>query len=357
MPIIDLKNGITELRRADNNALLMMVPTQLLNDLRSAALVDGLKMAGDDKWLVKEIRLNGDPDVAAGRAAWLAKDAMQSVPDDWEYTPCWNCGDTLAFIAPTGDRDAARFHTRPDADGTPVKSPLHRKWREYPCPACQNPRELLREHLRLAGIIDPERALAQEIWWGRPYRLEMERGVQGFISRMVQNRISGTLTLVGPYGCGKSTLSEHIVVECKRASLDVLYVTAERFKEAAMDAVRSDDGDSPYLKRVRSAPIVVMDQLDWIRESTSTGQPSYTAEVFRDVFDHRYRMRNSCATVYVVNLDAWQQAGKEMLSAIYDRMKEGEVYTARNKETRQEIGEETVRVYGQETYDMDEALT
>lgn len=312
MPIID--NGPNVEIRTQVGVLRMIIPAQMLSDLRSAALIDGLRMAANDKWLIGEIRYGGEPRTG------------DSV--------CLNCGGTEGFYAPTGAKDGHLHHYRPDSN---EPSPLRRKWVKYLCPVCQDPLARLRDDLRAAGIPDPEAVIerAGDIWWSKPGREEMGSAVDRFIGRMLADQIAGSLTLVGPYGVGKTALGEFIVYACRKANRDALYVTAERFKEAVKD--QFGDESSPYLQRLRTAAIVVMDQVDWIRETTGGGRASYTAELFRDVFNHRYNLRKTHATVYVVNQQAWEGQGEDVLAAIYNRMTEGEVVFAQGKGTRAEI--------------------
>jgi len=316
MPLSTRHDGLTEVR-SKAGALLMLLPTQIMADLRSCALMDGLQQR-DDKYLLSEM-------------GYAGAYTEQRDRDSNEVISCWNCGGTEGFMAPTGERWNGLFHIR--NDGRP--SLLKRRMQTYPCPACQDPRQRLLEDLRRSGIADPEGAVTRDIWWGKPGREAMEAGIRELIQRIQNDTYAGQVTLIGPFGGGKSTLSQHVVVEARRAHRDAIYVTAERFKDAATEQFRNEqDGGSSYIQRIRTAPIVVMDQIDWIREITSGGQQSYTAEVFRDVFNHRYELRRTHCTVYVVNIAAWQERGKAGLAAIYDRMQDGEVLIDQTRNTR-----------------------
>jgi hypothetical protein len=319
MPLKHNPNGLTEVRSKVGD-LLMLLPTRLLIDLRNCALEDGLQQAQDERYLLGEM----------GYAGQKPYQHEWSVQDESE---CWNCLGTLGFMAPTGERNNGLWHVR--TDGKP--SMLKRSMVTYPCPACQDPRVRLLEDLRRSGIADPEGALIKTIH-AMPGRGEMEAGIRELIKRIELDTYAGQYTLAGPFGCGKSTLSQHVVVAARKANRDAIYVTAERFKDAATEQIRNEqDGGSSYIQRIRTAPIVVMDQIDWIREITSGGQQSYTAEVFRDVFNHRYELRRTHCTVYVVNLQAWQQHGANALAAIYDRMNDGVVLVANIKDTRRTL--------------------
>jgi DNA replication protein DnaC len=317
MPLNTRNDGLTEVRTRGGE-LVMLLPTQIMQDLRSCALMDGIQGAQDDRYLLAEL----------GYAGHYAE---QRDRDTNELLSCWNCGGTEAFMAPTGERWGALWHVRADGKTSHFK----RRMQAYPCPACQNPHQKLLEDLRRSGIADPEGAVTRDIWWKKPGREQMEAGIKELVERIKNDTYAGQVTLVGPFGSGKSTLSQYVVVQARKAHRDAIYVTAQRFKEAALEQVKNEqDGGSTYIQRIRTAPIVVMDQIDWIREITSGGQQSYTAEVFRDVFNHRYELRRTHCTVYVVNMDAWTQRGHQMLAAIYDRMQDGMVLIDNTKNTR-----------------------
>lgn len=313
MPITSKSNGITEVATRDGN-VIWLLPSQLWADLKGRALQDGIDGANDEKWLLGEVRYAGQPRE--------------------EGAECWNCGDTKGFLAPTGDEDHGRVRYRPDGK----VSPLSRMWRQYPCPACQNPKTRLLYMLRKAGIADPQVAITRSIHWDMPGREAMGRMVKEFANRMITADTAGLLTLAGPYGVGKSALAEFIVIECVKNNQDALYISAEQFKQAIQDSINGDDGATSLLHRLRTAAVVVFDQVDWIREVTSGGQPSYTAEVFRDVFDFRYKLKRTHATVFIVNLEAWHHSGGDMLAAVYDRMREGQVAVMEAAGIREQLG-------------------
>lgn len=308
-------NGLSEVRYRGDDKLLMLLPTQVFVDLRAKAHDIGINRASDERYLLGEVSYAGNP---------IAE------PE------CWNCGDTLGFMAPTGKMAKGNWYVRSDWE----RSDLRYELELYPCPACQNPKQKLLEDLRQAGLSDPESALNKSIYWNSMAgRQEMEAGIRDLISHIQHDTYAGQVTLVGPFGCGKSTLAQYAVVEARKANRDALYVTAERFKEAVSEQIRNeqDGGGSSYLQRIKSAPIVIFDQIDWIRETVSGGRQSYTAEVFRDVFNHRYELRRTHCTVYVVNLQAWEKHGDDALAAIYDRMNDGIVLIANTKDIRRTL--------------------
>jgi len=324
MPLIYREDGNIEIRYREDNQLVMMIPQTLMKDLCSVALIDGIEQANNEIWLLGEIRRAGEP---------------RGIDPEAEHPVCWNCGGTAGFYAPTGDKRPEIRHYRADTKHGP--SPIHREFVFYECPACQNPTAKLIEKLQRAGIPDPEDVLARsnDIWWNKPGREAMEAGIQRLVDVVHQHQIGGFATLVGPYGCGKTILAEYFILECIRGRHDALYVTADAFKAAVYDAFDPDSRGAAFLQRVRSAPILVFDQIDWIRETTSGGQQAYAAEVFRDIFDHRYALRRTHTTVMVCNLKAWEDHEESVLSAIYDRMNEGLVLVAQVKNTRKEIAD------------------
>ena len=207
----------------------------------------------------------------------------------------------------------------------------YRFGRAYHCPEC---RVAKMEDTWLEDV-DATMKIAEDIWWDYPGREEMGRAVQQAIARYTSGDTSGLLTLVGKYGCGKSILAAEIVRACAIGHISALYVTADRFKEAVSASMGRDDGEHPDLLRIRNTPVVVFDQPDWIRERTNSGNPTFAAERARDIFDSRYARKRSRATVYVVNIDAWEMSGNDTLAALYDRMKDGEVAIATNPSLRQ----------------------
>lgn len=318
MPIShNASNGLSEVRYRNDERLLMLLPTQIFVDLRDKAHESGIDRASDERYLLGEVSY------ASHRIA---------------EPKCWNCGDSLGFYAPTGKGNRGLWYVRSDGNTSQLKYELQL----YPCPACQNPKRKLIEDLRRAGIADPEAAITKEIYWNSMEgRFDMELGIRELIQRIKHDTYAGQVTLVGPYGCGKSTLAQYVVVEARKANRDALYITADAFKEAVSEQIHTeaDGGGSAYLKRIKSAPIVVMDQIDWIRETVSGGRQSYTAEIFRDVFNHRYELRRTHCTLYVVNLQAWQKRGDEALAAIYDRMTDGIVLIADIHDIRQTLNQ------------------
>lgn len=210
--------------------------------------------------------------------------------------------------------------------------------RIFDCECLAQQSEAISVRLRRAGLADPETVVARAMDWDMAGREEMAAGVRAFVQRMMRDERGGQMVLASPYGCGKTALAEWAVWQCCAAGKDAIYVSAEAFKRAVSDMIGMGDVTSRMIDRVRSASIVVMDQIDWIREQVAGGHQSYTAEVFRDLFDARYRQRRELATVYLVNLDAWERGGNGALDAIYDRMKEGEVLVMRSQGVRAQLG-------------------
>lgn len=208
----------------------------------------------------------------------------------------------------------------------------------FPCICRQHPEGQLLDELRRAGLSDPQTVIDRQIDWKMKGRERMSDGVKAFLARQTSDDPGGQMVLASSFGCGKTALLQWLTWQLRVARVDAIYVTAERFKEAVNLIIRDADGWSPLIDRMKVAPVVVMDQLDWIRERVSGGTDSFTAEIFRDVFDARYRRRD-LATAYSVNLAAWEKGGEGVLDAIYDRMKEGEVYIMRSKGIRDQLGQ------------------
>ncbi len=309
------KSGNIEVCVPGDKTPYLILPGRLMSDLRAIGFLDGVK-SNSDEWLLGEVSYNGEPRKAEG--------------------VCDNCGGTGGFLAPTGEKKPGRVAFRGDGQ----ESLFKRKLFHYPCPICMDTNQSALKALERVWLDDPEQVvkLARDIWWAYPGREDMGNAVQEAIKRYCVGETSGTLTLVGRMGCGKSVLAAEIVRACTLAHVPAVYVTAERFTKAVHDSIGREDGSSPELERIMQTPVVVFDQIDWIREYGSGGQTTFTAQRARDIFHHRYAHQRSRATVYVVNTDAWENTNKgEVLMALYDRMMEGEVAYCDNVGMRQSI--------------------
>lgn len=293
----------------------LTLPGRMMTDMRAVAALDEIR-CNSDKWLIGEVCYCGEK---------LRGDDV-----------CYNCGGTGGFLAPTGEKRASRMSCRSDG----ALSPFMRKLVMYPCPVCKDTNALALNQLSKVWLDDPQAVIdaAADLWWEYAGREAMSDAVKRAIARYTAGDTTGTLTLVGPYGCGKSTFAAEIVRACTVANITALYVSTDRFKRAVQDSIGMD-GTNPDLDRIQNTPVVVFDQIDWIRETGAGGGTTFVAEKARDIFNARYNMRRSRATVYVVNTAAWNDAGNDALAALYDRMKDGEVAQCDLSGLRERIGQ------------------
>ena len=197
----------------------------------------------------------------------------------------------------------------------------------------------LHNALRHAGIADPKASLAREVLWGMAGREEMENGVRRFVERAAGGKPSGAVVLAGPFGIGKSVLGEYATIECVKAGVRALYVSKAAMSDAVQMRIEHDDKGYEFMSRVRHCAVVVFDQLDWVEDASPM-----TKEAVRDIFDGRYQRRAHQATLYVVNLAAWDAEKTGTLAPLYNRMLEAEIFRATFKGIRAEIGQSEVVV-------------
>lgn len=272
-----------------------VVPVEMLNDYRAVVSMDGDSHKG-------EIFFD-----------------TQFIPRGQE--PCPNChgprGKGMLF-APTGDKAKVPYHLGGSFE---ERLPYTRKLKGYPCPVCADEgyRAILRGR---CGVTDWEATATTDIW-DIPGREQMLSVVNGALSEWTNSHVYGWLTIVGPYGSGKTKIAQVMVRRAVEANVAARYILAHDIGQAIMNTV-VDENMTPEeaLEPFRQVPLLVIDQLDWLRQRTGKGDMTMVIEHLLAFLDHRYRERQSKATVLVLNHD-WYMSGGGELAPIVSRAREG----------------------------------
>lgn len=272
-----------------------IVPIELINEYRAVCLLDGTKLKG-------EIFFD-----------------MQFV--DRKEEPCPNCHGPRGrgmLHAPTGEKVTVTYHFGGSVDERP---PYSRQLKAYRCPVCSS--EAFRAVLRdRCGVADWE-ATAQTELWDVPGREHMVSVINGALSEWTTNHVHGWLTIVGPYGSGKTKIAQVMVRKAVEANIAARYILAHDLGQAIMSTVTAEDRTpDSVLEPFRQAKLLVIDQLDWLRQRTGKGDMTMVIEHLLPFLDHRYRERQDKATVLVLNQD-WYLSGGGELAPIVSRATEG----------------------------------
>lgn len=227
---------------------------------------------------------------------------------------CPNCGGVKGqgmLYAPTGPE------TRPVWMGG---ERVRRELVGYSCPVCTD--ESFRAMLRArCGVNNPQHLRTLEIWEVQGRRT-MVKCYQEAISRYSNGQIAGWLTFLGPYGCGKTFFGQRLVADMVATNIEAVYVMAHDLSRGLLDAIGTELTPSDVLGRYIHVPVLVIDQLDWLRQRTARGDMSYVAEQLLHLLDDRYRVRQYRATVLILNSEWWDRGGEEF-AAVLSRAQEG----------------------------------
>jgi hypothetical protein len=272
-----------------------VVPDEILTELRACALMDGGTMKGE---IFFDMQFVGHKD-----------------------KECPNChgphGSGMLHAA-TGEKVTIPYHFGGSFDTRP---PYSRRMKAYPCPVCatESYRAILRSR---CGVEDNEATASTEIWEVAG-REQMIATVNGALSEWTNNHVYGWLTIVGPYGSGKTKLAQVTVRRAVESNISARYILAHDLGQFIMSTV-TDDSKTPeeVLEPFRRAQLLVIDQLDWLRQKTNKGDMTMVIEHLLAFLDHRYRERQDKATVLVLNHD-WYTSGGGELAPIVSRAAEG----------------------------------
>jgi hypothetical protein len=274
----------------------MIIPAEILSELKAYAVMDGAPMKG-------EIFFD-----------------MQFVSSKEE--PCPNCrgprGRGMLYAA-TGEKAKVPYILGRWSNDDPL--PYTRQMKAYPCPVCADDsyRSLLRAR---CGVVDNEATAGTELW-DVPGREQMMTVVNGALSEWTNNRVYGWLTIVGPYGSGKTKIAQVLVRRAVETNVAARYILAHDLGQAITNTVTDESRNiEEVLDPFRRVPLLVIDQLDWLRQRTSKGDMTMVVEHLLAFLDHRYRERHDKATVMVLNHD-WYVSGGGELAPIVSRAKEG----------------------------------
>lgn len=288
-----------------------IVPAVLLSDYRAVAIMDG----------------------EAGYKGQIFFD-MQFVPKGHECPNCHGPKGHGMLHAPTGEKATIPYHFGGSVGERP---PYSRKMKAYPCPVCttENFRSILRAR---CGVEDAEATASTEIW-AIAGREQMITVINGALSEWTNNHVYGWLTIVGPYGSGKTKLAQVLVRRAVEANIAARYILAHDLGQAIMSTV-TDDSKTPeeILEPFRRATLLVIDQLDWLRQRTGKGDMTMVVEHLLALLDHRYRERQDKATVLVLNRD-WYMSGGGELAPIVSRASEGWLAVTEVGNLREMVGQ------------------
>jgi hypothetical protein len=194
-----------------------------------------------------------------------------------------------------------------------------------------NSEEALRERCKLAGVTGEGWKLEQD-FWSLPGREEMEKTVREMAADFNRDGGFGWLTLVSPYGLGKSAIGEWLVIQAVKAGRRAWFATDADVKEAISAQFRGDNG---LLTRMADTSVLVFDQPDWLYDKDGG---SYQVNQARSILDRRYRLRDCQTTVLLLNLTAWESRAESGLAAIFSRAEEGKIVISRAAGIRPAIG-------------------
>lgn len=239
-----------------------------------------------------------------------------------EALRCPNCGGVRGkgkFYAPTG-ADCAPYHMGGSATTRGINRPLRRSMKSYICPACSGSthRSILQGR---CGVPDPIRVARAEVWTVKG-REGMVTEVNRALAQWTREGPAGWLSLIGPYGCGKSFLAQRAVARLVEADIEAVYAQAHQVGRRIMDAVTSSLPADSAVDRFRRVPVLAIDQLDWLRQYAASGQMTFVLETLLNLLDERYMNRHQQATILVLNRDWWISGGGE-LAPIVSRATEG----------------------------------
>lgn len=194
-----------------------------------------------------------------------------------------------------------------------------------------NSEEAIRHRCNAAGVTKEGWGLENE-FWSLDGREELELATKEMAASFQDGICSGWLTLVAPYGLGKSAMGEWLVIQAIRAGIRAMFMTAE----GAQDAIKqSFDGESVAWHKASTSSLLVFDQPDWLYDKGTT----YQVNQARNMLDGRYRNRDTRATVLLLNIKGWDNRHESGLSAIFNRAEEGKIVISRAEGVRASIGE------------------
>lgn len=274
----------------------LQLPESLINDYRTVIALDG-----------------GDPhDVVI-----IFDDYAGSTLDRDTCPNCLGIKGQGKFKAPTGD---------PIPRGRRVSgSMLYRELVEYPCPVCS---EAYYQQQRRAKCGVPSFIMSDDPLWDVPGRETMVNIIQQATIQWIESHPpAGWLMVLGGYGSGKTFLMQRAVVEMIESGIDAKYVLAGDIRDDLIEAIRLQNepdithrSPDQVVEHYKRLSVLVIDQLDWLRQRTSGGNETFAMEHIRDLLDHRYQ--NNKATAIILNRE-WHDAGGGDLAPILSRARMG----------------------------------
>lgn len=205
----------------------------------------------------------------------------------------------------------------------PISDPRFGK--TFPCPKCRAD-----AMVQQAGLSQAERAVtfADIETRNRPGAAAMMRAAREWIS----HGRTGSLTVHGGFGNGKSTLLRAIVNDCLAHQVEARYVSMIEVMAYAKEAFSSTEaGDSDFgrLARLARVQVLVIDELDKARLT------EYAREIQTHLFEVRYRERDRLGTVV-----AWNGSFEDFeLPWVRSRLSEGVVVHNGDADMRPLLGE------------------
>jgi hypothetical protein len=291
-------------------------PSPVANTSGSVRIPSGLIVPTEMIVRLKERRSQDFPQGQGGRHVTVYEDFRKAATPFDEQCP--NCGGPKGsglIYAPTGKLGAARYfghyitRTRNNVDGEPVTSqepePIRRELEPFPCPVCAG-------DSRRMFMMERSGLLYEGRNWDeidhRIYQIDgreqFEQMVNYAVGQWTSGNPTGWLTIIGPYGTGKTAVGEAIVKRCVMSNVQAIFVEAGKLFQVANDSFGNFDTDpQTVLSKWREAPVLVIDEIDWKNTRKYSGDMSRAAEEIFTMLNHRYRTQK--ATAIISPLDWW----------------------------------------------------
>jgi len=260
-------------------------------------------------------------------------DYADSVPEREQCPNCLGRKGQGKFKAPTGD---------PVPRGRRISGQIvYRELVDYPCPACS---EVYYQQERRSKCGVPSFITLNDPVWsveGRELMVEIIQRATG--QWTATHPPQGWLMVLGGYGCGKTFLMQRVILEMIEAGIDARYVLAGDIRDDLLEAIRLQNepdithrSPDQVVEHYKRLPVLVIDQLDWLRQRTSGGNETFAMEHIRDLLDHRYQ--HNKATAIILNRE-WHDAGGGDLAPILSRARMGLVAETTVGDLRPTAGE------------------
>lgn len=158
----------------------------------------------------------------------------------------------------------------------------------------------------------PEEAQGMRLRNGRARYVAEQAAAVGAVKAFIK-RPHGWLTLAGGYGVGKTALIYAALNHLSDRGIHGRYLMMPDLLDDLRSALRHDDQTyAAKLRRVATAPVLAIDELDKVRDS------EFVDDVLHAVFLHRYQQRNQLGTLIGYNVDGAAHIPAFLHSRIHD---------------------------------------